>query len=264
MTEAVSSPQSSDGWRTTQILYIDAVHHLLKIQYKDEQKPVSLNYQGTEIEDAGWEKTDWCEIKEINGNFHGIRPMPGCEPPTPKKVKEELLKQSEEKQKEEKKSEKKKLAHVVMKGSGYIIIFDPLEEKEIKLDVSQDKNKFLTYFNQGQIVGYEREFNSEKKSWTLKSIWKLNEDGTRPEKKQNGGWGGSRYDPEVEKLRLEQDFKRTLLLVHKDLLIACQTQYPVDADPDNMERGNAYFLNQVDFLLSTFEKSYERITGRKE
>jgi hypothetical protein len=182
-----------------------------KITYLSKDlKTVRLNgdeYGASHLDMTKYQSQDLVEVQIDKGKIVAIRFPPGLEPSQPSKT--EIEKQMVE----EVAHKQEKQYHIVHIGNGKLIVSKGVEGDELCLTLKENALKFFKSFKAGDLVKWKYADNS---TTDIVSLWKVNEDGSRPEKKNQ--FNGRPYDPEAEK-------RRQVLIVRQSCLDRAVTLY---------------------------------------
>lgn len=147
-----------------------------KITYLSKDlKTVRLNgdeYGCSHLDMIKYQSQDLVEVQIDKGKIIAIRFPPGLEPTQPSKneVEKKLVEEAANKQ--------EKQYHIVYIGDGNVILSKGVEGDEKKYPLKDKALKYYKSFHNGDLVGVKFDDNMA----SVLNLWKVNEDGTRPEK----------------------------------------------------------------------------------
>lgn len=226
MTEAVSSPQSSDGWERGQILFLSNNKKDIKIGSK------SLRSEAVDL--SQFQRQDFVEFKEMEGNLLAIRFPPGMEPAEPIKPPQP-----------DQRSEEKKYQIRLVKRAEKKVLIHTQKGTDEWIEITDDAKKNLIRLKDGQLVSLK--FNDQ---YQITALFPTDENGKYDKELwvKGGGGGGYRQDPAIEKARQESIERQNARGISKDILALCLQQYPLKEDPDNYEKVVALFPQLMEMV----------------
>jgi len=140
-------------------------------------------YRADHLDLTPYQYGDIVEADIEKGKILSLQFPPGLEPSQPSKAEVEKKLVEEASQKVENQY------HIVFIGNGKVILSKGVEGDEISLNLKENALKYYKSFNAGDLVKFSFVDGS---SADIKSIWKVNPDGTRPEK-------NNQYNPKPAK-----------------------------------------------------------------
>lgn len=160
----------------------------LKITHLSKDlKSVRLNgdeYDVSHLDMTKYQSQDLVEVQIEKGRIIDIRFPPGLEPTQPSKT--EIEKQMVE----EVAHKQEKQYHIVHIGNGKLIASKGVEGDELNLNLKENALKYFKSFKPGDLVKWKYAENS---STDIVSLWKVDEDGHRPDRVTQ--FNGRPYDP---------------------------------------------------------------------
>ena len=153
-----------------------------KITYLSKDlKTVRLNgdeYGCSHLDMTKYQSQDLVEVQIEKGKIVAIQFPPGLEPSQPSKTEIEKRMVEEVAHKQEKQY---RIVHI---GNGKLIASKGVEGDEICLTLKENALKFFKSFKAGDLVKWKYADNS---TTDIVSLWKVNEDGSRPDKNNQYG-----------------------------------------------------------------------------
>jgi len=175
-----------------------------KITYLSKDlKTVRLNgdeYGCSHLDMTKYQSQDLVEVQIEKGKIVAIQFPPGLEPSQPSKteIKKRMVEEVAHKQ--------EKQYRIVHIGNGKLIASKGVEGDEICLTLKENALKFFKSFKAGDLVKWKYADNS---TTDIVSLWKVNEDGSRPDKNNQYGQkpvvtiGGTINLQNYENIRIE-------------------------------------------------------------